>query len=186
MSDSPSIDFPDLIPAEGLELRRLRAPEHGGDATDVEEIDGVVPPESIRETFYYFTSIPAGGGRLAQFLAEDAPRVTYGVWNAAEPLGSTSLYNWDLAERTCMVGYTWLSLTARGTGANAKVKAALFATLARHGFTAVRLRADVANVRSRAAMRKIGAREAEVEPGPRLYAWDPERRSRSQYFVVEL
>lgn len=81
MSDSPSIDFPDRISAEGLELRRLRAPAHGGDATDVEAID---------------------------------------------------------------------------------------------------------NARSRAAMRKIGAREAEIDPAPRLYEWDPERRSRSQYFVVEL
>ena len=186
MHDAPSTDFPDLIPADGLELRRLRAPFHGGDATDVEAIDNAVPPESIRETFFYFTSIPAGNGRLAEFLAEDAPRVTYGVWNGTEPLGSTSLYAWDLAARTCMIGYTWLAPAARGTGANTKVKSALFTTLIRHGFTAVRLRADVANARSRAAMLKIGAREAEVEPGPRLYDWDPDRRSRSQYFVVEL
>lgn len=186
MSDSPSIDFPERIPAEGLELRRLRAPGHGGDATDVEAIDNAVPLESIRETFFYFTAIPAGDGRLAEFLAEDAPRVTYGVWNGDQPLGSTSLYNWDLEARTCMIGHTWLSPAARGTGANKKVKAALFATLSHHGFTVVRLRADVDNVRSRAAMLKIGAREAEVEPGARLYDWDPERRSRSQYFVVDL
>ena len=186
MFDSPSIDFPERISAAGLELRRLRAPAHDGDATDVEAIDNAVAPESIRETFYYFTSIPAGDGSLAEFLAEAAPRVTYGVWNGEGPLGSTSLYNWDLAARTCMIGYTWLSPAARGTGANAKVKAALFATLTQHGFTAVRLRADVDNTRSRAAMRKIGAREAEIDPAPRLYEWDPERRSRSQYFVVEL
>lgn len=186
MRASPTTDFPDVISADGLELRRLRAPAHGGDPADVDAIDSAVPPASIRETFYYFTSIPAGDGRLAEFLAEDAPRVTYGVWSGASPLGSTSLYNWDLAARTCMIGYTWLAPAARGTGANAKVKAALFDTLREHGFARVRLRADVANHRSRAAMEKIGAREAEVEPGPRLYDWDPERRSRSQYFELDL
>lgn len=186
MHTSPSTDFPDRIEAEDLELRRLRAPSAGGDAADVDAIDSLVAPEDIAETFYYFTSIPAGDGRLREFLAEDAPRVTYGVWSGTRPLGSTSLYNWDLGARTCMIGYTWLAPTARGTGANAKVKAALFEVLRSHRFTGVRLRADVANERSRAAMRKVGAREAEVEPGPRLYPWDGGRSSRSQYFELDL
>lgn len=186
MSTTPSIDFPDTIRADDLELRRLLAPALGGDATDVEAIDSAVPEELQRETFYYFTSLPAGGGRLATFLAEQAPRVTYGVFSPDEPLGSTSLYNWDLSTRMCMVGYTWLAPAARGTGANGKVKTALFDVLRQHGFTTARLRADVDNARSRAAMAKVGAEPAEIEPGPREYDWDPGRVSRSQYFTVNL
>ncbi|WP_333619956.1 GNAT family N-acetyltransferase [Dietzia sp.] len=183
---APSTDFPDCIDAAPFELRRLRPLEAGGDANEIAAVDEMVPEEEIGETFRFFTSIPAGGGRLSGFLAEDAPRCTYAVWNGDRPIGCTSLYNWDLSARTCMIGYTWMAQAARGTGANVKVKEGLFATLREHGFRMVRLRADIANERSRAAMAKVGAVPAEIEPGPRVYARDPDREARSQYFEREL
>lgn len=186
----PEPDFPDLIPAGAHELRRLRPGGTPADVALVEAVDATVPENEITETFRFFRQIPAGGGRLRSFLADFPGRdsATYGVVDAdsGRAIGCTSLYDWDLEAGTCMIGWTWLSPSARGTGANTQVKEALFAALRRAGFSTAVLRADVENERSVAAMRKVGARDGEIEDAPRSYPWDPSRVSRSQFFLVDL
>lgn len=77
--------------------------------------------------------------------------------------GSTAYGNISIVDKRLEIGWTWLSKTYRGTGLNRHCKFLLlhyaFDVLQ---FERVELKTDVLNLRSRQAMRKIGATEEGV------------------------
>lgn len=74
--------------------------------------------------------------------------------------GSTAFGNISVVDKRLEIGWTWLSGDFRGTGLNRHCKFLLlqyaFEVL---GYERVELKTDVLNLRSRQAMRKIGATE---------------------------
>ncbi|NDK56244.1 GNAT family N-acetyltransferase [Pontibacter fetidus] len=74
--------------------------------------------------------------------------------------GSTALGNIAIVDKRLEIGWTWVANDFRGTGLNRQCKFLLlqyvFEVL---GFERVELKTDVLNLRSRQAMRKIGATE---------------------------
>lgn len=72
-------------------------------------------------------------------------------------MGSTTLFDIDLAMESAEIGFTWLARPFRGTGANAEAKLLLlthaFETL---GLRRVQLMTDARNERSQRAMARLG------------------------------
>lgn len=87
---------------------------------------------------------------------------TFIVFNkdTQEYVGSTRLYEIDLKNRNCAVGFTWYSRTAQGTGINKHCKYLLF-ELAFEGWHIERIqfRADRENQRSINAIKSLGCQE---------------------------
>jgi kynurenine formamidase/RimJ/RimL family protein N-acetyltransferase len=78
-------------------------------------------------------------------------------------IGSTRYMNIDAAHRRLEIGWSWLGTAWHGTGVNAEMKLLML----RHafeelGFVRVEFKANAQNARSRAALRKLGAREEGV------------------------
>jgi RimJ/RimL family protein N-acetyltransferase len=77
-----------------------------------------------------------------------------------QPIGSTRYGGIEVAHRRVEIGWTWLGRAWQRTGANTEAKYLLlqhaFETL---GCIRVELKTDALNERSRAAIRRIGARE---------------------------
>ncbi len=73
-------------------------------------------------------------------------------------VGSTRFYNMDYANKRLHIGYTWYTQDARGTAINPEAKLLLlklaFESL---DFNRVEFNADVRNLRSCAAIEKLGA-----------------------------
>lgn len=76
------------------------------------------------------------------------------------PIGMTRLHSIEPAHRRLEIGFTWLAAPWRGTAANTEAKLLLMAQ-AFDGWGAhrVEFKTDAHNVRSRAALRAIGATE---------------------------
>lgn len=95
---------------------------------------------------------------LARFIAEPARRC-FAVQRCIDDavIGSTSLYDLDLAESRAEIGATWFDRSCWGGPYNAESKLLLFS----HAFDHLRLarlalRTDNLNVRSQQALRRLG------------------------------
>jgi len=74
--------------------------------------------------------------------------------------GSTAYGNVAIVDKRLEIGWTWLGKDFRGTGLNRHCKFLLLSyAFEELGFERVELKTDVLNLRSRQAMRKIGATE---------------------------
>lgn len=95
---------------------------------------------------------------------ETAQRLTPYTWvtvlqTTNEVIGSTRFADLDLHHRTVEIGYTWLSSSQRGSKANPEAKLLQL----RHAFEDLKLRRVALkthheNLRSQAAIRKLGAK----------------------------
>jgi RimJ/RimL family protein N-acetyltransferase len=111
------------------------------------------------------------------FLLRDA--------ETGQAFGSSSLFDVDAANRKLEVGHTWVGASHRRTAANTEAKRLLLG----HAFEAlgcvrVQLKCDARNLRSRAAIERIGARPEGI-----LRHWlilpDGHRRDTAFFSVLE-
>lgn len=137
---------------EFLDLEPL-APEH------VEPLFAVSP----RETFHWFTSVPADDSLDAfrAFLDErplpDFVTMVGIVRATGQPVACSTFFDALPAHRSLEIGYTWIAPAARGTFVNPDMKRTMMA----HAFddlgaVRVQLKTDARNLQSQAAMRKLG------------------------------
>ncbi|MCA1810787.1 MAG: GNAT family N-acetyltransferase [Halobacteriales archaeon] len=92
---------------------------------------------------------PAAQGKALPFLLRDA--------RTAQAFGSSSLFDIDPARRSLELGHTWVGASHRRTAANTEAKRLLLG----HAFEAmgaqrVQLKCDARNLRSAAAIERIG------------------------------
>jgi RimJ/RimL family protein N-acetyltransferase len=111
------------------------------------------------------------------FLQRDA--------RTGQAFGSTSLFDIDVANRKLEIGHTWVGASHRRTAANTEAKRLLLG----HAFEAmgavrVQLRCDARNLRSSAAIERIGARPEGI-----LRHWlllpDGHRRDTAFFSILE-
>ncbi len=102
-----------------------------------------------------------GGPAFAGWFADATAggRIAFAVRTVAgELVGSTSLIDWNESHRTVEVGNTWYAVAAQGTAVNPANKRLIlghaFETL---GLDRVQFQVDARNVRSQAAVTKLGA-----------------------------
>ncbi|HWG92204.1 MAG TPA: GNAT family protein [Candidatus Thermoplasmatota archaeon] len=75
-----------------------------------------------------------------------------------QAFGSTSLFDIDLAHGRMEIGHTWLGASHRRTAANTEAKLLLFAhAFETMGANRVQLKCDARNLRSQAAIARLGA-----------------------------
>ena len=119
------------------------------------------------ETWRYFAIEPlASLEKVRAYIAEKQGQAARGIWFAfaivdlasGRAVGSTSYFDISAADRRLEIGSTWLGAPARRTGINTECKFLLlrhaFETL---GANRVQLKTDARNVRSQAAIERIGA-----------------------------
>ena len=94
----------------------------------------------------WFADAPAGG------------RIAYAVRAGGELVGSTSLIDLNPAHRTVEVGNTWYAVAAQGTHVNPASKRLILGhAFEGLGVNRVQFQVDARNVRSQAAVTKLGA-----------------------------
>lgn len=103
----------------------------------------------------------AGAGRFIDNALATPDRAAYVQIDlrTGRPVGTTSFYLINPALRFVAIGYTWLSTLAHGTGINTEAKYLML----RHAFderrtVRVEWHAHERNIRSRAAIEKVGGR----------------------------
>ena len=94
----------------------------------------------------FFAGALASGGA---FLITDAP--------SGQIIGSSRFYDYDVAARTVLIGYSFLARAQWGGGTNRAVKALLLNYAFAHGVEEVFFHVGAANRRSQRAMEKLGA-----------------------------
>ena len=83
----------------------------------------------------------------------------YGVWLSDGSLvGTSTLGDFDDVRQRAHIGWTAYSPSVWGTGVNPETKLLMLTEAFDHGFGRITLQADAVNVRSRAAIAKLGAR----------------------------
>lgn len=90
-------------------------------------------------------------------------RCPFMIYYQSNPIGSTSFYNIDNENNTVNIGYTWLHPDYWGKGINTTIKHLLLD----YAFHQCQVREiyfviDFLNLRSRAAVIKLGAKEKEI------------------------
>jgi N-acetyltransferase len=116
----------------------------------------------------------AGRGRQIVFavrrLADDAL------------VGSTSYYEITPADAKVEIGFTWYVDSAKGSAVNPEAKYLLLSNAFAAGYNRVEFKTDAKNLRSRAALRKLGAKEEGILRG---HMWMPQGYFRdSAYFSI--
>jgi len=103
--------------------------------------------------------------RTALAQRDQGQGVPFAVIDAktGRPIGSTRYMNIDVENRRLEIGWTWIDAPLHGTGINPEMKYLML----RHafedlGFLRVEFKANGANAKSRAALRKLGAKEEGV------------------------
>lgn len=132
--------------------------------TTIDDVDGLAAahddPDTLRFFPYGIDSQPPSRETVQRALASERLVLTQVDIASGEIVGSTSLYNMSELHRRVTIGFTWISSRTRGTVINVESKLLLlehvFGTLEAHR---AELNVDDLNVRSRAAVRGIGARE---------------------------
>jgi len=90
------------------------------------------------------------GGTALPFLQRDA--------RTGQAIGSTSLFDADARHRRIEIGHTWLAASHRRTAANTEAKLLLLThAFERLGALRVQLKTDARNLRSQAAIARLGA-----------------------------
>lgn len=100
-------------------------------------------------------------------------------------MGSTSLFDWNEAERCVEIGHTWLAAPFRRTGANTEAKRMLL----EHAFESLRVArvqivTDARNQRSRDAIERLGA-TFEGVLRRRRRGFDGQLRDSAYYSVID-
>ena len=153
--------------------------------------------ESLREqaqspeTWKYFTKNLANYGELKKWIAEalqdreEGKRVPFVIIDKDEKsiCGSTSFGNISFYDKRIEIGWTWLGEHFTGVGINRQAKFALLS----YAFDVmqmerVELKTDNLNERSKAALKKIGAKEEGVLRSHMLM--QDNRRRDSIYFSI--
>lgn len=137
-------------------------------------------PARSRESFHRWVEecLTAGGaGEGRHFATVDAV--------SGAPLGSTSFCTLRPEDRGIEIGWTWLTPSAWGTGANVEAKSLML----RHAFEAlgcirVEFETDANNERSRAALAALPAQFEGVHRDDKLVR-DGERRSSAYFSVID-
>jgi RimJ/RimL family protein N-acetyltransferase len=152
------------------------------------------PAASERDVWRYMGADVAGVDDLRAWIAA-RQEATFPTLHAlpflqrdaatGRAFGATSLFDIDPANRKLEVGHTWLGASHRRTAANTEAKRLLLG----HAFEAmgcvrVQLKCDARNLRSRAAIERIGARPEGV-----LRHWlilaDGHRRDTAFFSILE-
>ncbi|MDR6610648.1 GNAT family protein [Leifsonia sp. 1010] len=109
-------------------------------------------PAAYRDTYEEWREF------ILRYLAWDTANVTAVVLREGDRLvGTTTLGDFDLVNRSAHIGWTAYAPETWGTLVNAETKRLLLGTAFDHGFERVKLQADVLNARSRAAILRLGA-----------------------------
>ncbi|MFF9565270.1 GNAT family N-acetyltransferase [Leifsonia sp. NPDC014704] len=109
-------------------------------------------PAAYRDTYEEWREF------ILRYLAWDTANVTAVVLRDGDRLvGTTTLGDFDLDNRSAHIGWTAYAPETWGTLVNAETKRLLLGTAFDHGFERVKLQADVLNARSRAAILRLGA-----------------------------
>jgi RimJ/RimL family protein N-acetyltransferase len=115
---------------------------------------------------YTWSSAPIGEEAAAAYVERalaEAGAEPWAVVLDGRVVGSTRLCRFELLASgrpwACEVGYSWLAASAVGTGANLEAKRLLLGrAFDHHGVERVAAHADARNLRSRAALAKVGFR----------------------------
>lgn len=104
--------------------------------------------------------------------------------DSGEVVGSTRFWRIEAGNRKCEIGHTWLAARWQGTGVNTEAKYLML----RYAFEVmhcvrVHFQTDVLNLRSAAALRKIGAVEEGVARHERIMA-DGRIRDSLQFSII--
>jgi N-acetyltransferase len=134
------------------------------------------------ETFLYFAT-PDFDSWLKRALVDTASgiRLCYAVRRRSDNalIGSSSFCELQPADRRLEIGSTWYAADARGTAVNPEAKLLLLGAAFAAGAHCVYLRTCARNQRSRAAIRKLGAKE---DGTLRAAVWMPPSPLRAGYF----
>jgi RimJ/RimL family protein N-acetyltransferase len=140
------------------------------------------------ETWTYIPIDPREGfaSRLPWMVKENAEGrlITFVVRRLADGavVGSTSYLNIAPADARVEIGFTWYTAEARGGAVNPEAKFLLLENAFGAHYNRVEFKTDARNARSRAALRKLGAKEEGILRG---HMWMPRGYFRdSAYFSI--
>lgn len=103
-------------------------------------------------------------------MANDAGRLPFALFAGGVLIGMSGYLNIDAASDTLEIGGTYLTRAARGTGLNARFKRLLIDHALAQGFQRIEFRIDARNLRSQAAVEKLGAtREGVLRRNKRIW-----------------
>ena len=172
--------------AAALDIDRLRGRTLSGRGVALEPLEerhhaGLRVAADL-ETFRYFVT-PDFDSWLARAIADTikGTKVCYAVRRLTDDalIGSSSLCEIAPADRRLEIGSTWYVPEARGTQANPEAKLLMLTATFAAGANCVYLRTCSRNVRSRAAILKLGAKE---DGTLRAAVWMPPSPLREGYF----
>ncbi len=159
-----------------------------------EHADDLWPAASERDVWRYMGVDVAGRDGLRAWI-ESRQKATFPTLHAlpflqrdartGQAFGATSLFDIDPPNRKLEVGHTWLGASHRRTAANTEAKRLLLGhAFEGMGCVRVQLKCDARNLRSRAAIERIGARPEGV-----LRHWlilaDGHRRDTAFFSILE-
>lgn len=88
----------------------------------------------------------------------NGPRRAYAIFDGDAPVGCTSWYNLEPANRAVSIGGTFLAPSVRGTGLNDRLKRLMIDHALVCGIERIVFDVDTRNKRSQAAVLKLGAK----------------------------
>lgn len=132
--------------------------------------------------------VSAMGSRFDAFweaMLQTDGRIPFLVMSLADGkvAGTSSFFSVDVANRTLEVGGTWFRPEYRGTVVNPEVKLMMLDRAFRGGAERVQFTVDARNVRSQAAMSKLGAVKEGVLRRHRI-TWTGHRRDSVVFSIV--
>ncbi|GAA5164437.1 GNAT family protein [Viridibacterium curvum] len=137
------------------------------------------------------TNIPAASG-MAQYIEQANAGLAAGhmrpfattLRDSGEIVGSTRFWRIEPGNRKCEIGHTWLASRWHGSFVNAEAKYLMLRYAFEHmQCIRVHFQTDVLNLRSAAALRKIGATEEGVARHERIMA-DGRIRDSLQFSII--
>jgi RimJ/RimL family protein N-acetyltransferase len=133
---------------------------------------------------YFVSYAPAEFDRSFDALMAGVDRRAFAAFAGGVLIGMTGYLHIVAPHRTLEIGNTYLAPEARGTGLNRRFKCLLLDHAFACGFHRVEFRVDTRNVRSQAAMTKLGAtREGVLRD--HLLTWNGHVRSSAVFAILE-
>ncbi|WP_420749646.1 GNAT family N-acetyltransferase [Rhodococcus sp. O3] len=130
----------------------------------MEHAPGLLAAVDDAEAIFRWTSVIieelADAEAFVRAALDDPDRLPYAIVDTRTNavVGTTSYYGIDPAHRKLVIGYTWLSRAAQGTGVNAESKLLLLRRAFEElGAVRVEWHTDERNAHSRGAIAKLGA-----------------------------
>jgi len=187
------------------QLLTLTGPHIRLEPLSISHADGLTAASAADPTLYQWSPVPQGKAAVEAYIEralswrEARTAVPFAIVRLSDGtvVGSTRFWNidfWDWPEKharhgrelpdVCEIGYTWLARSAIRTAANTESKLLMLT----HAFEAwgvlrVSLHTDVRNVRSQAAIERIGGRREGILRSHRLAA-DFTPRDSVRYSIV--